>query len=846
MTGFVSYFDGEKDPRNLMIVFSILRVPMTEWNIHRHAQELFDAVFNYFPITFRPPPNDPYGITAQDLKDRLRYCIASSAELAPYAFPALLDKLDSTSMNTKRDVIQTITSCVENYGPQTVSLYSVTLWDALKFEILQVQDEDLAQAALEALAGIAAQLSKNTEGALIAYLKPIAKEGNEHLEDAPTKQSQATERILEQVAAASHASCNFFIGAVFPTIFALYSNADAITKRRGLVEVLNGLLRADVKVFGEWKSIEGQPSVQAHNSLRDQHGQTLELLINGLSHTPQKEVSFRLATLSALTNLLKARSVLGSQDLSRTTSILADIVLNEEPYGNDDVKTASMSSLVEAAQQKPQLVIDNAFPQFLSKLPDTDPEGPSNYLFVLEAFAQTAKEGQVFPTVVVRLRNKLNAALHQNATPKFIQSILAALLYAFNQGTVSFRATQGSIPYYDDLVLPLITQAAAATETENLALRDEGVLELIGKLANVVIRPQTTEVQNSITPQLYTLFNSTDALVVQAQSPSSGKHLLILATYLLAAVNRDVALPRSVPEMLSLLKGNAQRDGLSPRIRLACVEQISLLVNKHIPAGELSQLVASEVRPQDLLHENHSIDIRIAFAVTKAVLLRNASFLPEILHTLLLALSLQNGGLTIAHGFASLLQPGEILCKENHCIISALHRQKLLNLVVSDISGSFPTADPVLKKNYLVALAGILQYLQYTIIEPQLSTLTPLVLQMLDLVGETNVKAAAIDTIIAVLTQQPKPLEEHTSSLIARLLACTTVASAPANVRARALQALSLVPSKLDRTKVIPFRRQVVRRLTEALDDKKRDVRNEAVKCRSRWIELDEAGDDDD
>ena len=51
MSRFISYFDGEKDPRNLMVVLPILRVPMTEWNIGADAQELFDAVFNYFPIT---------------------------------------------------------------------------------------------------------------------------------------------------------------------------------------------------------------------------------------------------------------------------------------------------------------------------------------------------------------------------------------------------------------------------------------------------------------------------------------------------------------------------------------------------------------------------------------------------------------------------------------------------------------------------------------------------------------------------------------------------------------------------------------------------------------------------
>lgn len=34
----IAYFDGEKDPRNLMIVFSILNVPMVEWDVSGVAQ----------------------------------------------------------------------------------------------------------------------------------------------------------------------------------------------------------------------------------------------------------------------------------------------------------------------------------------------------------------------------------------------------------------------------------------------------------------------------------------------------------------------------------------------------------------------------------------------------------------------------------------------------------------------------------------------------------------------------------------------------------------------------------------------------------------------------------------
>src|ERR1700733_15836474 len=35
-------------------------------------QSLFNITFCYFPITFRPPPNDPYGITTEDLRLALR------------------------------------------------------------------------------------------------------------------------------------------------------------------------------------------------------------------------------------------------------------------------------------------------------------------------------------------------------------------------------------------------------------------------------------------------------------------------------------------------------------------------------------------------------------------------------------------------------------------------------------------------------------------------------------------------------------------------------------------------------------------------------------------------------
>lgn len=38
LVGIVDLVTGEKDPRNLMMVFSILKVVMVEWDISNHAE----------------------------------------------------------------------------------------------------------------------------------------------------------------------------------------------------------------------------------------------------------------------------------------------------------------------------------------------------------------------------------------------------------------------------------------------------------------------------------------------------------------------------------------------------------------------------------------------------------------------------------------------------------------------------------------------------------------------------------------------------------------------------------------------------------------------------------------
>jgi len=832
-----------------MLVFSILKVPMTEWDISSCVQDMFDAVFNYFPITFRPPPDDPYGISAQDLKDRLRECISSNGYFAPYAFPALLDKLDSTSMNTKRDVLQALHDSVANYGATVVNLYAVTLWDALKYEVLNVQEEDLAEGSLKTLAKIALQLSQDPGGSLAAYLKPVAKECTEHLEDAPTKQSQASGRILRAIASASWRSCDFLTSAVLPNLFALYRASDAFAKRRGLVECLCELLKANISVYGDWRAAPVvEPTDAVNPALLKFSVEAYSTLTSALVAVPVKEVSFRLTLLDGLLQMLKIRGLLGDEDISKAIVEFTNVVIDEESYGEDAIKAAAIDYMVEMAHQKPQLVINAAFPAFMGKLPDKDATSPEEYLPTLEAFAKLGAEPSVFETVILRLKNKVNSAISQGASSVYIQAILSALLYAFSQIQKGEQHHIDYPGYLQSLIIPLVRQICVELDVER---QDDTIFYLMGRLSNLVIRSLPADVQQELAGQVYTLCLAcpqTNSPPFNLNVQLETRRRMILSTYWIAGIDRKLKLPCDLREIVESSARFALDDSLTAGTRLATLQHISLALNKFASTTTVSSVLEPVLHsPMNLLTiENLNVtSIRIIFAILKGLMLRNAPNAAEIYPQLLSGLHDSLNGRSIAHGFSTLLQPDEILTKDNYCIISPLHKQKTFSVLVQPLSEAFREANQTAKANYLVALSGILRWIPYSLLEPHLRSLNPLLLQTLDIQGEDEVKLGTIDTLISILESNSKAIEEHSGSLISRLVSVSADGRNPPGIRARALTCLSLVATQLRREIVVPFRKSVIKKLVSALDDKKRLVRAEAVRTRSKWLDLDEAGDDE-
>ena len=883
LVGITDMVSGEKDPRNLMLIFSMLRVVMVEWDISRHSEVMFDSVYAYFPITFRPPPNDPYGITAQDLKDRLRDCLSSTGVLAPHTVPSLLDRLDSTSPTVKKDVLQALSACATNYDIATVALYSVTLWDALKFEVLQAQEPELAEEALYVIGNIAACLSKSnstspTASPLVQYLKPINKECLEHLQEPASRQAKASGDILKAAASASAKSFEIVVKQVGPALLTLQQSSDTVIRQRAILEATNQILEAAVEVYGSWKTSSTKNSEGRENLLNEFKDRLVSIYSAALMGTVKEEVSFRLTAAKGLLRLSKMRSLLQDDEIGLLVQYYNDIVLKEESYSRDELKSKAMQALGEISKFKPRLVADITFPAFMAQLPDTEAEAQAaRYQPVLEALAEISIEKDLLETLMRRLLNKLDGLFRADGQKPFPYTcaILGTIRFVLDRTVI---AEGIKLDYYFERVVIGLSKLAA--EATGGALADEAVLDVLGRVSNIISRNSSFERSQHVASNVYTLFRdsaASDTTDIRLGLLFSQPTSLILSTWLLASLPRTLQsqslhkeqIMRSIDDLIAL--GNRAN---TPAIELSCLRQIAVYVNKHLSNPDLDlvetlldQRLQAFSRGGLSSQDNVDFSIRLCFFITKSLILRLA---PETNQYLEALLTLLNAGhpphvsRQAAPLFRIILAPDEVVSKTNSAQTRLLAPQRVFQVLTPLIAQRFKNASTAPEKeNHLVALSGILATVPSDIVVPELPTLLPLLLQSLDLADQT-VKIATLETLAVVVANNPSALEGsgHVPALAKRLVNTASIPKADSGkatsvqnlprTRRLAARCLTLMPKHVTGSgsranPLLALKRDVLQGLMGVLDDPKRDVRKEAVDARAAWFRnVDDPVDDDD
>lgn len=804
LLGYAKVVAGEQDPRNLMLIFSMLRVIMVEWDISAHTTLMFDSVFAYFPITFRPPPNDPYGITAQDLKNRLRECLASNSDLALAVFPALLEKLDSTLVAVKKDVLQALAACAFQYDPATLAPSSLMLWDAVKYEVLQAQEPFLADEALSVIKNIAIRLTRNTTtqapersaDPLIQYLRPVNQECLEHLEEPASRQAGASADILKAVASASIRSFEIVLRAIGPTLFTLQQTSEGMNNQRAVLTVVNKLFEASIEVYGSSDAVSEKNSQGEENLLIEFKDRLLAIYSRALMSTVKEEVSYRLAAAKGLLLLAQMRSFLDDNETGLIVQHFNDIVLDEESYGRDELKQRTVHALTEISRFKPRMITDIAFPRFIARLPENEKDATSStdYQSVLEGLAEISVGQDLLETLIRRLLNKLDILIEtgwQSEYP-YTCAILSTILYVLQRSTTNSALSLDV--HFGRVVVGLSEKVASGTSPP---LGNEVVLTLLGKVMNLVVRHSSNTHKDETAQNIYRLFRHThpdllDSTNVDRYYPQTA---LILSTWLLAALPKSLrsgVLSQPLIPLIQVLAYKASQMSSEEdciAIERSCFKQIAVLVNKYLSntedltqiatffqhtANSLKEVDSSPSPDEELLFQSQ---IRYIFTLAKALVLRLAPSTNIMLTKLvdLLAELSAPRARYCAIGFNLILAPDEILSKKNEAQIRLLAPQRIFQILVPMFSDRFKDQNTTLERKeiYLIALSGILGTVSSEIVMPELPTLLPLLLQSLEIPDtHHNVKIATLETMVVVITKNPDALIEsgHIPALIRRLI----------------------------------------------------------------------------
>ena len=159
----VAACDGEKDPRNVLLLCelwtalprafcgfdgrerSVATIAKTaaadvEQKVAKRraafasaAEELYDVVAAYFPVSFRPPPGDSVRVTREQLAATLRGAMCASGDFAPWAVPHVLESLaPDKKPQTLDDALATLMACGAAFGTRGMSPHVRNVWSRLR------------------------------------------------------------------------------------------------------------------------------------------------------------------------------------------------------------------------------------------------------------------------------------------------------------------------------------------------------------------------------------------------------------------------------------------------------------------------------------------------------------------------------------------------------------------------------------------------------------------------------------------------------------------------------------------------------------------------------------------
>lgn len=151
--GMLNSIEQEKDPRCLLIALRVVSLLLSSYPSSMTnkvpndfettlIEKLFYSISCYFPISFTPPPDDPFGITPEGLSDLLLKCLTENKDILKYSIPFFIDQINSDLESGRRDSIIALTKIIDCHSHSIFHTLPIIDEDENKLISMDLDNED--------------------------------------------------------------------------------------------------------------------------------------------------------------------------------------------------------------------------------------------------------------------------------------------------------------------------------------------------------------------------------------------------------------------------------------------------------------------------------------------------------------------------------------------------------------------------------------------------------------------------------------------------------------------------------------------------------------------------------
>ncbi|KAH8418463.1 hypothetical protein KR009_004452 [Drosophila setifemur] len=792
--GLINSIDGERDPRNLDIIFTFMPEFMSTYKLLHLAEEMFEIFACYFPIDFNPSKQDPTANTRDELAAKLTNCLVANIDFAEWTVVLAVEKLESELLVAKLDSIELLAiyfplkqrQAALKFPPSVLEPHFDQIWQAFKMETFPGSDnEEILRASLKALSALlerASQMpdiSHSYQSSILGVILPHLSDVNQRLfhpatgialvcvaGDAPFAADKILNSFLLKLQTAD-VGCEQKI-KIYHIVSQVYQ----------LSAVRDSLQKLDITI---------------RESLQDN-------VIAALRQIEWEDFDAKLENLelqkAALTVLNESAPVLNEIQRALVYKALVKLVSHSSIDLDFTLLTASLGALqpVELQSNFIDICVRNfeIFSIFVKR---------KIYTNLLPLIPQMAFTQRILELIMTQL--------FKDTTPEPVRLLaMEALNQVLAQEDQRFIV---DLQQESNLLHKLIE---LGQRTENLSL--QSLEQIAGALSRITQQLPLSE-QSAIVSEYLPCLN----LSLSAD--------LYIAKGLLGYLHKDISLDDHFERLLSdltqlsLITDNEQLRVIAHHLLCSLVNKMESNPANRSKVKQITQQLKEAIKKGDVRA------VEILAWVGKGLVVAGFDEAADIVGDLSDLLKHPTLSTAAALGF-------DIIAAEypelDLPVVKFLYKQKLFHTIMGKMGSKLVNYCV----HHLKAFVYVLKATPQAVIKMNIEKLGPLLFKSLEEHNEAQSLCIALGICERFVQQQDEYFQRHLAHLIPSCLELSKYkAQHTMQVRIAALQLLYDI-TKYPTFVLLPHKVDVTLALAAALDDPKRLVRNSAVKARNAWF----------